>query len=80
MPIWFTKVLTQWFNLGLSVRVIKKLLSISHFVMKVPFGPLKVILYNSLIVFSEIPLCKYCFIQMCTLFYHFPGSIFTKKK
>ena len=78
-------VLTQWFNLGLSASVVKKLLSISPFVTKVPFVALKLILSNSLcmitwfkLVFSEIPLCKYCFIYTCALFCLFSGSIFTK--
>ena len=69
---------------GLVSRCGKKL--ILPFVMKVPFVALKWILSNSLcmitwfnLVFSEIPLCKYCFIYMCALFGHFSGSIFTKK-
>ena len=55
-------------------------LSISPFVTKVPFVALKLILSNSLciitwfkLVFSEIPLSKYCFIYTCPLFFHFLG-------
>ena len=79
-------VLTQWFDLGSSVSVVKKLCSISPFVKKVPFVALKLIVSNSLcmitwfqLVFSEIPPCKYCLIYKCALFCHFSGSIFTKK-
>ena len=58
---WFNMVMIQWFNLGLSVRVVKKLLSSSPFMMKVPFVTFKLILFNSCCmitcfesVFSEI--------------------------
>ena len=78
--------LTQWFNFGLSVSVVKKLIKISLFVTKVPFVALKLILSNSFCmitcfksVFLESLLCTYCFIYTCALFYHFYGSIFTKK-
>ena len=86
ITIWFNKVLTQWFNLGSSVSVIKKLLSISPFVAKVPFVALKLILSDPCkltwlkLVFSEIPLCTYCLIYMCAFFWHFSGSLLTKKK
>ena len=80
-------VLTQWFNLGFSVSVVKKLPLISPFVTKVPFVALKLIVYKSLcmitwfkLVFSESPLCRFCFIYMCALFCHFSGSFFTLKK
>ena len=63
-------VLTQWFNLGSSVSVVKKLLSISPFVTKVPFVALKLILFNFLcmitwfkLLFSEIPFYKYFFFK-----------------
>ena len=86
ITIRFNMVSTQWINFGLSVRVVKKLLSISPFVTKVPFVALKLRLSNSLcmitwckLVFSELPLCTYCFIYMCTLFCHFSWSILTKK-
>ena len=45
-------VLTQWFYLGLSVIVVKKLLSISPFVAKVPFVPLYLIIFNSLCIIT----------------------------
>ena len=86
ITIWFNMVFTQWFNLGSSVSVVKKLLSMSPFVTKVQFVALKLILSNSFSmitcfqsVFSELPLCTYCFIYICALFCHFSGFIFTKK-
>ena len=79
-------VLTQWFNLGLSVSLVKKLLSTSLFVTRGPFVAPKLILSNSLcmttwfkLVFSEMPLCKYCFIYTCALFCHFLGQFSPKK-
>ena len=84
--IWFNMVLTQWFNLGSLVSVVKKLLSISPFVTKVPFVALKLILFNSLCMitwfkqlFKKKLLCKYCFIYMFALICHFSGSFFTTK-
>ena len=80
-------VLTQWFNLGLSVSVVKKLVSISPFVTKVLFVTLILILSNSLclitwfkLVFWEIPLCKYCLIYMCALFRPFFCVYFHHKR
>ena len=35
---WFNVVLTQWFNLGSFVGLLKKLISNSSYVMEVPFG------------------------------------------
>ena len=85
ITFWFNMVFTQWFNLGLSMSVVQQLLLISHFVTKVPFVALKLILSHSLcmitwfkLVLSKIS-CKFCFIDMCALFCHFSGSIFTKK-
>ena len=78
-------VLTQWFNLGLSVSVVEKLLSTSLFVTRGPFVAHKLILSNSLcmiiwfkLLFSEIQLCKYCFIYTCALFCHFLGPFSPK--
>ena len=62
----FNVVLTQWFNLGLSVSVLKKLLSISPFVTKVPFVALKLLLSNS---FSMITCFKSVFIFIFIFFY-----------
>ena len=42
---WFNWVLNQWFNLGSSVVVVKKLLSNSYFVTKVQFVALKSIFF-----------------------------------
>ena len=87
ITIWFNMVFTQWFNLGSSVSVVKKLLSSSPYVTKVLFMALKLILSNSLcmitwlkFVFSEITLCKYCFIYTCALFCHFCWVHFPQKR
>ena len=71
---WCNVVLTQWFNLASSVGMVNKLLSISPFVMQVPFVALKSILSNYFCIttcfkslFPKRPICTYCLIYICVL-------------
>ena len=85
---WFNVVLTQWFNLGSSVGVGKKLLSISLLVRKVPFVVLNLILFNYFcikicfkLLFSTFTICPIVsHIYMCARFCNFSLKIICKKR